>query len=478
MITTSTALPVMVTMGPGEDIAAYLARVAAANHMNMTGLTGHRPAARVWEDPPAHLLTHVSATTGVPVARLSAATLRTAYPGFVPERARTGRRYAGAPATCAAGCVDTVAARLNLVVLCPNCGALLIDRGGSAPPVSAKVRQLHPDMLTTLARSGSSVRARDRLCRLESLMAELEPALWATWPPLADGETAEWRDRIVSWERWNLEQAGEVVRPPVVTATLLALTWDASATPASTTHMLDDIAVMADPWDRDEAELPEWRGPAEAHDGLLDLIGALRIESRHIPTILRMPDEPIVLPEHQRTHRIAEALALTIMAGRAHDQDLSITAATELHGATCSARTRRVVHLILRSTYGLRRLAVHAHLLQRQGLRDLRLARQDLHHIRVLPSKVARAAPTQARRPLDPDRCAAWVWLDATLGRPAGGPHPQLAAMVEFDATLDPETKLRLRTWWQHRLQLAQDLAADAVSTQKVSADTGRRDAG
>lgn len=481
MTTQHTALPVTVSIEPGEDIAAYLERVAAANRLSMTDLTGHPRTARLWEDPPDDLLTRLSASTGVPVPRMRDAVLRTALPGAVPERARTGRRYAGRPATCPAGCVDTVAARLNIVVLCLRCGALLVDHDDShPPPVPDKVRQIHPDVLDSLARARRSSQARGRLRRVESLMAELEPALWGNWPPLADGETTHWRDRIVRWEKWNLEQTGGVIRPPSVTATLLALTWDASATPAGTTDLLDEIAVMADPWDPSEEVLPGWRTLTEAHDGVLDLLDDQQIEPRHIPTILRLTGEPIVLPEHQRTLWVAEALALTILAGRAHGQDLTLNTAVELHGAAASARTRRVVHRVLRSTYALERLAVHATLLHEQGLRDLRRARAELRHLRALPSDALRTLPTAAGGHVDPEQCAAWVWLDATLGRPAGGPHPLPAAeaMVRFDAHLDPETKLHLRAWWQHRLDLAEDLATADAPTQESSTEMGGRDVG
>lgn len=480
MTTGRVSLPVAVPIEPQEDIAAYLDRVAAANHVTMPALTGHRRQARVWEDPPTGLLTRMSITTGVPLPRLQAAVLRRAYPGAVPERARTGRRYAGAPATCPAGCVDTVAARLNVVVLCPRCGQLLVDPGDPhPPPPPTKVRQVHREVMATLAGAACGPRARDRLRRLESLMAELEPAVWPNWPPLAEGESPQWRARIVRWEKWNLDRPAGFVRPPSVTATLLALTWDASESPASSTRMLEDIAIMADPWDPPETDLPHWDTRNDARDGLMDHLRELRLQPCHVPTILRLVDEPIVLPEHQRTCRIAEALALTVMAARAHGHDLTLTAAGTLHGASVSARARRVVHVILQSTYGMRRLAVHATLLQAHGLRDLSRARAELRHVHTLPAPALRSLLADTDQDWDPQLGAAWVWLDATRGRLAGGPHPHLAAdaMVEFDARLDPETKLHLRQWWQHRLDSA-DSPLAVSPTVGAASRTGTRDAG
>lgn len=184
-------LPVAVDIQRGEDIAAFLQRVADANYLDFPVLTGHRRTARVWEDPGGSLLARLESITGVSDKRLQAATLRGAYPGMALGRARTGRRYAGQPASCPRGCIDTVAARLNLIVLCPICGDPLFDRlDPTPPPVPAGVRHVHREVMATLAATASSRPARDRLRRLESLMAEVELALWRNWPPPFEGNAA------------------------------------------------------------------------------------------------------------------------------------------------------------------------------------------------------------------------------------------------------------------------------------------------
>jgi len=229
-MTSACQLPVVLDIRSGEDIAAFLQRVADANYLDFPLLTGHRRTARVWEDPAASLLSRLESITGVSEKRLRAATLRGAYPGMAFGRARTGRRYADQPASCPRGCIDTVAARLNLIVLCPNCGDLLIDRLDPAPPqVPTRIRHVHREVMTTLSATTYYRSARDRLRRLESLMAEVELALWRNWPPLFDGETQEWRTRAVRWvDRNVLPGRYTIARPPSITATLLALTWDAS----------------------------------------------------------------------------------------------------------------------------------------------------------------------------------------------------------------------------------------------------------
>ncbi|MGL5826480.1 MAG: hypothetical protein ACRCZD_06830 [Phycicoccus sp.] len=479
---TACQLPVAANIQPGEDIAGYLERLADANHLTFSELTGHQRTARVWEKPPQGLLARLALSSGIPAARLRAGTLRSAYPGMVPERARTGRRYAGQPATCPNGCVSTVAARLNLVVLCPLCRHLLVDRLDPDPPqVPERIRQVHPEVMDTLAAATRSPRARDRLRRLESLMAELEPALWDNWPPLADGETAQWRSWVVRWEKPNvIEGRYTIARPPSVTATLLALTWDASADPAHTTELLDNIAVMADQWDPHPDELPDWPTPADTYDGLLDLLEDLGIQPRHVPSILRLPDDPIILPEHQRTPRTAAAVALTVLASQVHGDPMTIAAVSDFHGATTSPRTRRVAARVLRHSHALRRLAVHARHLHDAGLRDLAHARAELHAVRRVPSTVLQRLPVAGATSVDAEVAAGWVWLDATLGRPAGGPHPHryTAAVLKLETVLDAETKLHLRTWWQQHLTCTTDLVAADGSAEFSHQVHGSRDAG
>ena len=475
-------LPVAVDIQPGEDIAAYLQRVADANYLDFPVLTGHRRTARVWEDPDHPLLARLSSITGVAEERLRAATLRGTYPGMALGRARTGRRYAGQPATCPRGCFDTVAARLNLIVLCPNCEDLLVDRLDPGPlPAPVSLREVHHDVMTTLGATTSSRSARDRLRRLESLMAKVELALWRNWPPLFDGETQQWRTRAVRWvDRNVITGRYTIARPPSITATLLTLTWDAAADRATAEAMLDDIAIMADPWDPDPQEMPDWRNPLDARDGLLDLLENLDIQARHVPTILRLHDDPIILPEHHRTHRTAEALALTALASQAHGTPMTIAGATSLHAADSSPRAQRVAARLLDDTDALCRLAVHAERLHSAGLLDRAQARAELRGIQRLPSSALRDIPRAGGAHLDREAAAAWVWLDATAGRPAGGPHPNQsnASIVTFDSALDPETKLHLRTWWRNRLTSSSDLVTAEESASPARNTEVTRDAG
>jgi hypothetical protein len=312
-------------------------------------------------------------------------------------------------------------------------------------------------------------------------MAEVELALWRNWPPRFDGETQLWRTRAVRWvDRNVITGRYTIARPPSITATLLTLTWDASADRATAEAMLDDIAIMADPWDPDAQEMPDWRNPLDARDGLLDLLENLGIQARHVPSILRLTDDPIILPEHHRTHRTAEALALTALASQAHGTPMTIAAAASLHAADSSSRAQRVATRLLDNTHALRRLAVHADRLHSAGLLDRAQARAELRGIQRLPSSALRDIPRGGGERIDREVAAAWVWLDATVGRPAGGPHPSRATadIMDFDTALDPETKLHLRAWWQDRLASSSDLVTADESASPADATEESRDAG
>jgi len=312
-------------------------------------------------------------------------------------------------------------------------------------------------------------------------MAKVELALWRNWPPLFDGETQQWRTRAVRWVDCSVITGRyTIARPPSITATLLTLTWDASVDRATAEAMLDDIAIMADPWDPDPQEMPDWRNPLDARDGLLDLLENLGIQARHVPTTLRLNDDPMILPEHHRTHRTAEALALTALASEAHGTPLAIAAAASLHAADSSSRTQRVATRLLDNTSALCRLAVHAERLHSAGLLDRAQARAELRGIQRLPSSALRDIPRAGGAHLDREAAAAWVWLDATAGRPAGGPHPNRsnASIVTFDSALDPETKLHLRTWWRNRLTSSSDLVTAEESASPARNTEVTRDAG
>jgi hypothetical protein len=331
-------LPVAVDIQPGEDIAAFLQRVADANYLDFPVLTGHRRTARVWENPDHHLLARLASITGVTVERLRAATLRVPIRGWRSDGPGPGAGMPANPPRAPAAALTRSPRGSTWSSSAPT--ARTSWSIGSTPPhhrLRPEVREVHREVMTTLGATTSSPSARDRLRRLESLMAEVELALWRNWPPLFDGETQQWRTRAVHWvDRNVITGRYTIARPPSITATLLTLTWDASADRATAEAMLDDIAIMADPWDPDPQEMPDWRNPLDARDGLLDLLENLDIQARHVPTILRLPDDPIILPEHHRTHRTAEALALTALASQAHGTPMTIAGAASLHAADSS----------------------------------------------------------------------------------------------------------------------------------------------
>lgn len=460
-------LPARPDLRPGEDIAALLARTASANHTTVRELTGLQVHSRVWEEPPDDLLHRVAALTSTAMDELRPATLRGAYPGMAPERARTGRRYAGQPATCPQCQIATVAARLNIVVLCPNCGCFLHDAYFPHPShPGPDIEAVHREMLATLCSAGESQRARDRLTRLESLMAGLEHALWTNWPPLLPGESTLWREAVVDFLRWGLQPGRVVARPPYISATTLALTWAASATQAAARDLADQIAIMGDPWLPARDLVPRWPDAHTGCEAVLSLILDHGIHVGHIPTTMRRNHDPLVLPEAARTIRTAEAVALTTLVAQARNSDLSIRDIHTLHAATINPQVARLAEHITEDVDTYRRLAAHLAFLLEEGLPPLAQRREALRNVKMIPHGVIEKLPAAAAHTPDAGRlAAAWVWLDATLGRPAGGPHAQMAPrlLLAFDHDLNPEGRLLLRDWWQHHLQLSATVAVDAL---------------
>lgn len=452
-------LPARPDLRPGEDIAALLARTASANHTTVRELTGLQVHSRVWEEPPDDLLHRVAALTSTAVDELRPATLRGAYPGTAPERARTGRRYAGQPATCPQCQIATVAARLNIVVLCPNCGCFLHDAYFPHPNhPGPDIEAVHREMLATLCSAGESQRAQDRLTRLESLMAGLEHALWTNWPPLLPGESTLWREAVVDFLRWGLQPGRVVARPPYVSATTLALTWAASATQAAARDLADQIAIMGDPWLPARDMVPRWPDADTGYDAVMDLILDRGVQIEHIPTIIRRPGEPIVLPEAIRAVRTAEAVILTDMTARSRETFTRAGNAATEHAATISHRVARLVRALTEDADTYPRLATYLDDLTENGLAPLAERRQALRHLVTVPPSVIKRLPAAAANTPEAETvAAAWVWLDATLGRPAGGPHPLKGAraLLTFDEDLNPEGRLTLRDWWQHHLEEA-----------------------
>lgn len=470
-------LPARPRLRDHEDLEAYLQRCAIANDLTPTALTGHAGLTRICEDPPEAMITSLAQQTGARPDQLRRATLAGVFPAAVLERARTGRRWSKQPASCPSCGVSTVAARLNIVVLCPRCGALLTDRQDPDPvPPPSALMDVQAEVLETLDQAAQSQQPRERLTRLEALMRAQEPALWTDWPPLLEGESPEWRSRTVRFARWAIEPGVITARPPSVTAALLALTWPFSSDTATTRDRIDTFAVMSETWRPEAYSLTPWHTPDDAEHGILALLDATGMDFEHIPTTVRLPEDPVVLPPYLQTARTAEALVLATLAAGQRPSRRSIRAVAAQQHHSVSDRTLRVAMRLLSNTTSLRYMAAHATLIHPGPLRDLHRVRGDLRHLTAVPFRVTRRLPPiETGSASIRELAAAWVWLDATLGRPAGGPHPHMSQklMRSFDRALNPEGRLVLREWWRQRLE---EIPAD--TTRQRREQRRERDAG
>lgn len=446
-----------------EDIASYLERCALMNHVEFTELTGHRRTGRIWENPDPGLLRRLAQQFGLEHDRLRRATLRGAFPDASLHRSRTGRRHVDSPVRCPdCGPVTAIEARLNVVVLCPRCHALLADDRDPKPLTPpAGVRQVQEQALEQVLAVGSSKRAHDRVQRLERLMVAQESALWEHWPPLLPGESLQWRRRVVRFERQAIQPGVTVSRPPAVTATLLALCWNYSRDRQETTARVDILAMKSEPWRPTDMAVPAAPGVQEATAVLKEHAGRLGIGLEHLPTTFRLPGEPIVLPRHLRAVRTAQAVALATVLRR-HRLATRVGpdhVATE-QGHSISDHMRRIAVRMLADPDSLRLLAAHASRLEAEGLTDVERLRCELRHVVTVPHRTTAHLPTSAAAFADVGRLAStWMWLDATRGRLAGGPHPNISAyrVLDFDRALNPEGRLILRQWWQQRAEEVRD---------------------
>lgn len=461
-------LPVRPRIEEREEIAAFLERCALANDLDFTELTGHRRTSCVWEDPPSTLLRRLAQTVGADHDRLRRATLSESFPDASLERSRTGRRHAGSPAFCRTCGVSTVDARLNVVVLCPRCHSLLADQHDPDPlPPPAAVDHVQAEVLACAAAAHRSKAALDRVQRLERLMVAQESALWTHWPPLMPGESPQWRERVVRFERRAIQPGVTVSRPPSVTATLMALCWSYSEDALVTRERVDFLAVKSDPWVPAQQEILDGADAEEATRQLQEHLARLGIGFEHLPTTFRLPSDPLVLPRHLRAVRTAEALALAT-ARRRHGiatRQGPGHAALE-QGHKISDHMRRIAVWMLTDVDSLRLLAAHATRIKAEGLTDLQRLRDELRNVSTVPRRATRALSEPAASFVDAEQlAAAWVWLDATQGRLAGGPHPNISAyrLLDFDRALNPEGRLLLRQWWQDRTQQVTD---DVIATR------------
>jgi hypothetical protein len=90
-----------------------------------------------------------------------------------------------------------------------------------------------------------------------------------------------------------------------------------------------------------------------------------------------------------------------------------------------------------------------------EPLADYQRRRLELRHRHDVPTSVGRQLPAAARaHPEASKHAAAWIWLDATRGVLAGGPHPKLnrASLLDFHDALGPDGRLILREHWMQQI--------------------------
>lgn len=469
-MTASHRLPVRPTMRPGEDLAYFLTRCAEANGLTLRGMTGFPIASPIWTQPSAELLEQLAELTDSTAPHLRAATVRQQFPNALLTRRQIGGRGAGHIPKCPTCAMAPAAARLELVVLCPTCGSMLVDGHAPRPPeYPATLADVQEDVVSTMHAVKSSRQASLRMVRLEALMRAQEPALRMDFPDLVAGETPEWRKSAAVLAQEITGRGGKGPRPPSLNAALLLLCWPASADESDSQRRLVDCAIASDPAAR-RCPLRFEVGP-ERDTALADLGDFVRLHDvkwQHVPSALRHRDDPRILDPRVLPHRTAQALALSVVVSSPYYpyfSERTVASAAWRLGHAAAPTVREATLVLANSADALKQLLMHAQALVESGLDDLDARRREFAQLKRLPYSATRGLPAAARANADPSSvAAAWVWLDATQGRLSGGPHPHMrpVRVRQFDKDLNAEGRLALREWWQQRLMDAQFTPLDA----------------
>ena len=202
-----------------------------------------------------------------------------------------------------------------------------------------------------------------------------------------------------------------VARPPHVTATSLAWTWAASATQTATRDLADRLAIMSDPWLPTAEQVPRWPDADTGYDAVMAMVLDRGVRLGHVPTMMRRPTEPVVLPEAIRAIRTAEAVILTDLVAMARDHTFTRAGdAAALQSATLNERVTRLARDLSEDADTYRRLATYLTDLTGGGLAPLAERRQALRHLTTVPRRVIERLPVAAAAMPRAGRVAA-AWL-------------------------------------------------------------------
>jgi hypothetical protein len=444
-------LPVRPTLIEGESLESYVRRTAARNHRPINYLLGRRCSKRLWDAPEPEVLARISTLTGQPVARLERATLAGCYPGMGQRSYFVSRRSPFVSPWCPqCGPTYDVERRLPLLVACTRCDRLLTDTQGHVekavdPHLAAEQVEVRRLLAST------TPEGRARVQRLRRLMQALAPVLTPRWPPLAPGEPPERRAVAVQTEHLA-RRVPKTERPPASIAVLLRLCWAPSRTPAGTHRMLEQIRLHPASLGPLLEDLPA-HPASDTHVAL----GGLRPEN--VPQAYTHDLEGLLPPTHEvHFRRALSTLLVYRLQSRDHGTAATFAAAAQLLGR----RVGRRLDINIRLSRVLADQPEAPALLQRfadellaEPLADYQRRRLELRHKHDVPTSVGRQLPAAARsHPEASKHAAVWIWLDATRGVLAGGPHPKLnrTSMLAFHDALGPDGRLVLREHWMQQI--------------------------
>lgn len=474
MIATASPPATLPPMG-GESLTGYLDRFAAQTGSTalMNGLARHRVDDARALTPITDL---VSGATGVDPDQVRAMTMHGWTPTLRGYRQRQRHGWALHPKTqwICPSCTPSTGFRalrwrLALAPICLSCRIVLIEPAELQAlryPTEADLElTAELDELITGALAGGH-RQRRHLKGLHESAAELAHRIAAG--DVTGDETTGWidPDTAALWgmhpcpDPWTMLQILHLAGP-ALSASLRQKKAAAARRPAPSR-----VRTAAHPPASTLAAVPTQApapGPTEVPDpiararrqSLLRKLTALCEESglqpRHVPTLLDPARPASWSRRHETEDQGFEALALHILIDEATGGTGSGTAAFNQHGIPTGLTSHALLDEV-RTGEGLSsaqhdRLLTHTERILEAGLADYQYRRGVLD-----------AQPRMFRLPAFPllasypagwpiaELVAAWAWVHYAHALPSSGPIPHISwtAIDDFDAALDPETRMHL----------------------------------
>lgn len=473
---TDQQLPVRPAIWDGEALSGYAVRLADANGLHSRSLV---PPGYADATAPPGMVARLAAAAGATPEQIHAMTLAP-MPPSVRGRGQLQRHgwrlhqdvsWVCPVCTHATG-YRALLWRLGTLPVCTRCEVLLVQAHDilKARPAPTHLLELTAQLTELVhAATARNPGARTKLSSYRKVCAAVALTLDHQWPPRPAGLP---RADLSAARTWGPHPCPD----PTTTATVLLAAQPALGSTRTrerfTTQVLARLervrSTPAPGSARNPVRLPRTPRPenrppllpgfdnrdqgrlAQLMKDLRAMVSATGLQPRHVPGFLLLPGDDPIPPGAARRDRWLGAIGLHMLISRAHGEigaastacrDLG-TSDTETNPFLDGLRLHRGIHpehdQLLRA--GARTLLA-------EGLVDYRRRRQGLRHARRLPSLALATGRLPDIGHVPGHRLAlGWMWVHLTRGPMWTSPFPSIytSTVMNFDAAIDPETRLHL----------------------------------